>query len=82
MIDCVVTFAEDVQTTPKAVPHFHYHIETKRFGCGLRDSGLYHRIMQYTGNHELAAGVENWAEVAAIGETYEADELTAEIVEY
>ena len=82
MIECVVTFAEDIQTTPKAVPHFHYRIELKHYGSGLRDSGLYDRIMQYTGNHELAVDVEGWAEVAAIGETYEADELTAEIIEY
>ena len=82
MIECVVTFAEDIQTTPKAVPHFHYRIEQKHYGSGLRDSGLYDRIMQYTGNHQLAADVEGWAELASIGEVFEADELSAEIIEY
>lgn len=81
MIEVVVTFREDENDTPKAVPHYHYQVNQGRFGSGLRDSGMYGRIMQYTNNHQLAADVEGWAETAAIGEIYESDELTAEIIE-
>lgn len=59
-----------------------YPISQGRFGSGLADSGLYERIMDKTNeNHELAESVISWAEVASVGETYETDELTAEIVE-
>ena len=81
MIEVVVAFTEDKLYSPNAVPTFHYEIKQGRYGSGLQDSGIYHRIMMYTGNHELAANVIGWAEVAGVGETYEADELTAEIVD-
>lgn len=59
-----------------------YPISQGRFGSGLEDSGLYDRIMDKTNdNHELAESVISWAEVASVGETYETDELTAEIVD-
>lgn len=59
-----------------------YPISQGRFGSGLEDSGLYDRIMDKTNdNHELAESVISWVEVASVGETYETDELTAEIVE-
>ena len=59
-----------------------YPISQGRFGSGLEGSGLYERIMDKTNeNHELAESVISWAEVASVGETYETDELTAEIVE-
>ena len=81
MIEVVITFREDEEQTPKAVPRYRYEIKQSRFGSGLHDSGLYSRIMQYTGNHELAAEVESWSELASIGEVFDDDELTAEIVE-
>lgn len=81
MIEVVVVFAEDRRDTPKAYSRFHYEIKQSRYGSGLQDSGLYGRIMQYTGNHELAEDVIGWAELAGVGEVYETDELTAEIVE-
>lgn len=81
MIEVVVTFTEDKENTPKAVPKYHYEIKQGRYGSGLQDSGIYGRIMQYTENHALAAEVIGWAELAGVGEVYESDELTAEIVE-
>ena len=81
MIEVVVSFTEDLNDTPKAFPRFRYEIKQSRYRSGLQDSGLYGRIMQYTGNHELAENVMGWAELAGVGEVYETDELTAEIVE-
>ena len=77
MLEIVVTFNEDRVNTPKAVPRYHFRIP---YGKGAKDSGLYGRIMQYTGIHDLAVGVESWAESASVGETYESEELTAEII--
>ena len=61
---------------------YSYPISQSRFGSGLEGSGLYERIMEKThDNHERAESVISWAELASVGETYETDDLTAEIVE-
>ena len=71
-----------VRFTSNPDSSFSYPISQGRFGSGLEDSGMYERIMDNTNdNHELAESFISWAEVASVGETYETDELTAEIVE-
>lgn len=81
MIELVLTFKEDIDVSPNSVPHFHYPVSQSIYGSGLEDSGAYHRILQYTGDHELAESVLSWAENAPVGEVYDTDELLAEISE-
>lgn len=42
---------------------------------------VYDKIMFISDNHELAAEVSSWCELASIGEVYEGDNFTVEIIE-
>lgn len=71
-----ISFTDDPKSS------FCYPISQGRFGSGLKDSGMYERIVEKTNNnHELSVSVISRAEIASVGETYETDKLMAEIVE-
>ena len=42
---------------------------------------IYDCILDHTDNHDLAAEVSGWADLAGVGETYETDELSAAILD-
>ena len=71
MVRISITFTEDLICTPKAVQTFRFRINDYY--------GIYDRVMQYTGNHDLAESVANFAELNPVGDEYECDELKAVI---
>ena len=79
MVEVFITFSADINDSSGekcgSIKHYIYPAD------GKIESGLYDRIMQYTNNHELAASVVSWAELAPVGDIYETDDLIAEIVE-
>lgn len=42
---------------------------------------IYDCILDHTDNHDLAAEISGWTDLAGIGEQYETDELIAEIID-
>lgn len=42
---------------------------------------VYDMIMELTDNHDEAANASSWCELASIGEIYESDDFTIEIIE-
>lgn len=64
-----------------------YYAITPRFSTVTRyvNEGdyrtVYERIMELTGNHDLSADAEGWCELASIGEVYEEDLFTIEVIE-
>lgn len=44
-------------------------------------SNVYDKIMFITDNHEEAANAASWCELAEIGETYQSETFTIEIIE-
>ncbi len=44
-------------------------------------SGIYDKIMFLTDDHDIAADVDGWSDLADVGETYEHETFTAEIID-
>lgn len=67
-----IMFKQDAARTP-FWPSYIYRPD--------RPMDIYDCILARTDNHELAAEVSGWAELACFGEEYDCDELNATIME-
>ena len=57
------------------------YYDTPNVASCYKDSQDVYDMIEYQFGHDVAASVSSWTELACVGEIYEHDEFTIEIVE-
>ena len=73
--EVMITFNEDEKNLGYSITHF-FPVEILKTKPATT-SKLYERIVERTGDKKLAAYVESWAKVAAVGETFKNEHIEA-----